>query len=151
MVGGLESLVKIHNSSTVTCYWKVSKRHRSSTRRARPEPFLRLLSPGFLHWGEMNTGDVALKTPRAFFQESWKLQEQTLLSFSRVKSLSCVRLFATPRTAARQASLSITNSRSLLRLMSIELVMPSNHLILSLSLKIKIKKKFKKAKEEWYD
>ena len=108
MVGGLESLVKIHNSSTVTCYWKVSKRHRSSTRRARPEPFLRLLSPGFLHWGEMNTGDVALKTPRAFFQESWKLQEQTLLSFSRVKSLSCVRLFATPRTAARQASLSFT-------------------------------------------
>ena len=44
--------------------------------------------------------------------------------------LSCVQLFATPRTAARQASLSITSSRSLLRLMSIELVMPSNHLIL---------------------
>ena len=44
--------------------------------------------------------------------------------------LSCVRLFATPWTAARQASLSITNSRSLLKLMSIKLVMPSNHLIL---------------------
>ena len=42
----------------------------------------------------------------------------------------CVRLFATPWTAARQASLSITNSRSLLKLMSIESVMPSNHLIL---------------------
>ena len=42
-----------------------------------------------------------------------------------------VRLFATPWTAARQASLSITNSRSLLKLMTIELVMPSNHLILS--------------------
>ena len=44
--------------------------------------------------------------------------------------LSHVRLFATPWTAARQASLSITNSQSLLKLMSIELVMPSNHLIL---------------------
>ena len=44
--------------------------------------------------------------------------------------LSCVRLFATPWTAARQASLSITNFRRLLKLMSIESVMPSNHLIL---------------------
>ena len=44
--------------------------------------------------------------------------------------LSRVRLFATPWTAARQASLSITNSRSLLKLMSIDLVMPSSHLIL---------------------
>src|SRR5574339_418708 len=43
--------------------------------------------------------------------------------------LSRVRLFVTPWTAARQASLSITNSQSLLKLMSIELVMPSNHLI----------------------
>ena len=47
---------------------------------------------------------------------------------SSVQSLSHVRLFATPWTAARQASLSITNSLSLLKLMSIESVMPSNHL-----------------------
>ena len=47
-----------------------------------------------------------------------------------VQSLSRVRLFATPWNAARQASLSITNSRSLLNLMSIKSVMPSNHLIL---------------------
>ena len=47
-----------------------------------------------------------------------------------VQSLSRVRLFATPWTAAHQASLSITNSRSLFKLMSIKLVMPSNHLIL---------------------
>ena len=47
-----------------------------------------------------------------------------------VRSLSCVRLFATPWTAARQASLSVTNSWSLLKLMSIMSVMPSNHLIL---------------------
>ena len=54
------------------------------------------------------------------------------LSFSisaSVQSLSCVRLFATPWSAAHQASLSITNSQSLLKLTSIESVMPSNHLI----------------------
>ena len=47
--------------------------------------------------------------------------------FSSVQSLSHVRLFATPQTAARQASLSITNSQSLLKFMSIGSVMPSNH------------------------
>ena len=50
--------------------------------------------------------------------------------FSLVQSHSPVRLFATPRTVAHQASLSIDNSQSLLKFMSIELVMPSNHLIL---------------------
>jgi len=49
---------------------------------------------------------------------------------SSVQSLSHVQLFATLWAAARQASLSITNSQSLLKLMSIESVMPSNHLIL---------------------
>ena len=52
------------------------------------------------------------------------------MNISSVQSLSRVRLFATLWTAARQASLSITNSQSLLKLMSIVLVMPSNHLIL---------------------
>ena len=52
------------------------------------------------------------------------------VQFSSVQSLSCVRLFATPWITARQASLSITNSWSLLRLMSIQSVMPSNHLVL---------------------
>ena len=47
-----------------------------------------------------------------------------------VQSLSCVQLFATPWTAAHQASLSVTNSQILLKLMTIESVMPSNHLIL---------------------
>ena len=49
---------------------------------------------------------------------------------SSVQLLSCVWLFVTPWTAARQASLSITNSQSSLKFMSIESVMPSNHLIL---------------------
>ena len=52
-------------------------------------------------------------------------------SFSSVQSLSRVPLFVTPRTAARQASLSLTtNTQSLFKLMSIKSVMPSNHLIL---------------------
>ena len=50
--------------------------------------------------------------------------------FSSVQSLSCVWLFATPWIAARQASLSITNSQSSLRLTSVKSVMPSSHLIL---------------------
>ena len=50
--------------------------------------------------------------------------------FSSVQLFSCVRLFVTPWTAACQASLSITNSWSLLKLMPIESVMPSSHLIL---------------------
>ena len=49
---------------------------------------------------------------------------------SSVQSLSCIRVFVTPWTAARQASLSITDSWSLIKFMSIESVMPSNHLIL---------------------
>ena len=54
----------------------------------------------------------------------------THLYISSVQSLSRVRLFATPWTTAHQASLSITDSQSLPKLMSVELVMPSNHLIL---------------------
>ena len=52
------------------------------------------------------------------------------IQFCSVHSFSCVWLFATSCTAARQASLSITSSRDLLKLLSIKLVMPSNHLIL---------------------
>ena len=54
-----------------------------------------------------------------------------MIQFSSIQSLSLVWLFVTPWTAVSQASLSITNSRSLLKHMSIESVMPSNHLILS--------------------
>ena len=63
---------------------------------------------------------------------AWTLGVVAVVSvqFSPVQSLSRVWLFATPWIAALQASLSITNSQSLLKLMSIELVMPSNHLIL---------------------
>ena len=60
------------------------------------------------------------------FLTNWAIREAS----QSVQSLSHVRLFVTPWTAARQASLSTTNSRSLLKFMSTELVMPSNHLIL---------------------
>ena len=57
-------------------------------------------------------------------------QDVRVLPFAIVQLLSCVQLLATPRTAALQASLFFTISQSLLKLMSIVLVMPSNHLIL---------------------
>ena len=59
----------------------------------------------------------------SFIETTWPF-----FFFSSVQLLSCVRLFATPQTAACQVSLSITNSQSLPRLMSTESVMPSNHL-----------------------
>ena len=61
---------------------------------------------------------------------SWEIRVDPVV----VQSLSRFRLFATPWTAARQASLCITNSQSILKLMSIESVMPSNHLTLCLPL-----------------
>ena len=57
-------------------------------------------------------------------------KKKSICQFSSVQLLSCFRFFATPWISARQPSLSITNSRSSLRLTSIELVMPSSHLIL---------------------
>ena len=58
------------------------------------------------------------------------VQILTLPLFSSIQLLSCVQLFVIPWTAAHQASLSITSSQSLLKLMTIELLMPSNHFIL---------------------
>ena len=60
----------------------------------------------------------------------WSCDMVLCCAVSSVQSISHVQIFATPWTAARQASLSITNSQSLLKLMSIVLVMPSNHLII---------------------
>ena len=67
-------------------------------------------------------------TPNASYQLSCYIEHTC--PTSSVQLLSHGRLFATPWTAVCQASLSITNCRSFLKLMSIELVMPSNHLIL---------------------
>ena len=70
------------------------------------------------------------RLPQGFFSPVNGDSMDAKLQFSSVQSLSRFRLFATPWIAARQASLSITNSRSSLRLVSIESVMPSSHLIL---------------------
>ena len=72
------------------------------------------------------TAAMKLKDACSLEEKLWP----TSVQFSSVQSLSHVRLFAIPWTATRQVSLCITNSRSLCKLMSIELVMPSNHLIL---------------------
>ena len=68
---------------------------------------------------------VGLQIPESSLRAGRSLDQ-----FSSVQSLSCVLLFVTPWTAAHQAYLSITNSWSLPKLMSFELVIPSNHLIL---------------------
>ena len=82
----------------------------------------------FRNW---NTHHFPISLRNLFEKEVHYMTENlVILQFSSVQSLSRVQLFATPWIAARQASLSITNSRSSLRLTSIESVMPSSHLIL---------------------
>ena len=80
------------------------------------------MNPGLLHY-RRTPALQANSLPTELRGEPW-------FSFSSDQSLSGIQIFVTPWTAAHQASLSITNSHSLLKLMSIELVMPSNHLIL---------------------
>ena len=82
----------------------------------------------FRNW---NTHQFPISLRNLFEKEVHYMTENlVILQFSSVQSLSRVQLFATPWIASRQASLSITNSRSSLRLTSIESVMPSSHLIL---------------------
>ena len=75
---------------------------------------------GCLHWNKQHP-----YKRQSASQQCWIISPKLL---SSVQSLSCAQIFAIPRTAAHQASLSITNSWSLLKLMSIESMMPSNHL-----------------------
>ena len=70
------------------------------------------------------------KTRRGRPRRRWLDGKTNSMDISSIQSLSGVRLFATPWTAARQAFLSITNSQRLLKLMFIKAVMPINHLIL---------------------
>ena len=84
-----------------------------------------LLERGRLFYICKTTQEIASKTYLGTSERSYKM-----IQFSSVQPLSCVLLFATAWIAARQASLSITNSWSLSKLMSIESVMPSSHLIL---------------------
>ena len=87
--------------------------------------------PGSPQWSTIQSQKL-LTNQTLPFLTTWIDLEATMLSemSQSVQSLSCVWLLATPWTTACQTSLFITNSRSLLKLMSIKLVMPSNHLIL---------------------
>ena len=80
----------------------------------------------YSHLDSLRTKPVTLSVTSS---SEISLSKQSI-QFNSVQSLSLVWLFMTPGTAGRQASLSFTDSRSLLKLMSIESVMPSNHLIL---------------------
>ena len=83
-----------------------------------------------LSYSYMTTGKTIALTRWTFVGKVMSQLIITLSQFSLFQLLSCVRIFTTPWTTSCQASLSITNSWSLLILMSIKLVMPSNHLIL---------------------
>ena len=85
----------------------------------------------------------AEKKERRVAKKKKKKTAQKLLQISFVQSLSHVWLFATPWTAAHQASLSFTISRSLHKVMSTELMMPSNHLIILRSFELE------QSQKEW--
>ena len=104
--------VLVWGTEGVQCFHCVIDKHKAKQKRTREDQWWAASPPQF--W------------PPAVHSKD-KLE---FSNFSSVQSLSHVLLFVTPWTAAHQASLSITNSQSLLKLMSIELVMPSNHLIL---------------------
>ena len=85
----------------------------------------------FLSSSSLSLDSLSGQVPPQHRQDShWSCRLSPSSVTISVQSLIRVRLFVTPWTAARQSSLSITNSRSLLKLMSIESVMPSSHLIL---------------------
>ena len=90
------------------------------------------ISPSNEYSGWFPIGLTEAQIINSLLPNSLKLKKvgKATRPFRSVQSLSCVQLFVTPWTGASQASLSITNSRSLLKLMSIELVIASNHLIL---------------------
>ena len=89
-----------------------------------------LLEPRLIDRGALYGGlELHLIFPNGSFPSPHQVEPPQISDFYSVQSLSYVQLFATPWTVACQASLSITTSHSLLKLMSIESVMPSNHLI----------------------
>ena len=112
------------NPGLLHCRWILY--HLSHQGSPRILEWVAYPSPGDLTKPGIETGSNALQADSL----PAELQGSPIFALSSVQSLSRVRLFATPWIAARQASLSITNSQSLLRLTSIESVMPSSCLIL---------------------
>ena len=101
------------------CYMPTPHTHRSL-----------LLLILLTHIRSSETDPRLLDNLGGFFFSPWFFIFMIHFGFSSVQSFSCIQLFVTPWTAAHQASLSLTKSWSLPKLMSIESVMPSNHLIL---------------------
>ena len=122
---------------------RLQQKHNKNTQKGEVnglmrEDFMEHLRPGqskevrrdFI-WEAMRQSDAEeSEVPLEGTLEASGLCQSMGKQFSSVLSLSHARLFATPQTAARQASLSIASSQSLLKLVSIESVMPSNHLSL---------------------
>ena len=133
MNGSMPGLLVHHllPESTQTHVHRVSYAIQPSHPLSSPSPLALNLSQhqGLFKWVSSSSGDqgigvLASTSVLPMNTQDWSSQ------LNSVQPLSRVWLFATPWIAARQASLSITNSQSLLKLMSIELVMPPNHLIL---------------------
>ena len=116
----------LHSGNLFSRFWIIFNYHSEFFFRYTPYVLLLFGLEGFYH----------VPSPAGYFSafclvcSVWGLLSAGWRVISSVQLLNCVRLFATPWIAARQASLSITNSRSSPRLTSIESVMPSSHLIL---------------------
>ena len=87
------------------------------------------MSPAIHAIPRHRTSETTPKAGQGVWETAWKLTSFPYI-FVFVQSLSCVHLFVTPWSAARQASLSFTISQSMLKLLSIDSMMPSNHFIL---------------------
>ena len=87
------------------------------------------MSPAIHAIPRHQTSETTPKAGQGVWETAWKLTSFPYI-FVFVQSLSCVHLFVTPWSAAHQASLSFTISQSMLKLLSIDSMMPSNHFIL---------------------
>ena len=113
----------------ITCSWYLASSFWENTNYMGRRP-ISMSQPTALARVSTEPPDMWMKEPLRWLQPVLLSCCNSISSVQFVQSLSHVRLFATPWSAACQASLSITNSWSLLKLMSIESVMPSNHHIL---------------------
>ena len=120
---------------SVYCAITWNGRYHKASEMNHHQPYQR---PVFIqrrwYWVYGGIGDGSFHLSHDLFYSTLLYGIHFSVQFISVQSLSRVRLFVTPGTAARQASLPITNSRSLPKLMSVESVMPSSHLILCCTL-----------------
>ena len=122
---------KQYATEQLMCHWKKSRTKSKNTWRQRKMIMQKFKINGIQQKQVKREFYTSLPNETKInVSQPGKGHIEPSVQFSSVQSLSHVWSFVTPWTTARQASLSITNSRSLLKLMSIASVMPSNHLIL---------------------